>query len=151
AVDVGAFEGGVLRHIVRRAPRGRHIAFEPLPEKRAALVRRFPNVQILPHALSDQPGEAEYHHVVKSPAVSGLRRNTALREEELVETVRVPVETLDRTVPEDAPVAFLKIDVEVGELAVLRGGVAMLRRTNPVVVFESGTAAAWFGAGARDI
>src|SRR5712664_677777 len=33
ALDIGAFEGGMLRHILRAAPWGQHWAFEPLPDR----------------------------------------------------------------------------------------------------------------------
>ena len=41
-VDVGANVGAVLRHMVEFAPRGRHVAFEPLPELAALLAARVP-------------------------------------------------------------------------------------------------------------
>ena len=41
-IDIGAHTGGVLRDMVRCAPEGRHIAFEPLPELAAALGARVP-------------------------------------------------------------------------------------------------------------
>src|SRR5437868_6562966 len=45
-VDVGANVGDVLRDIVRCAPRGKHIAFEPLPDLQAQLCRDFPSVEV---------------------------------------------------------------------------------------------------------
>lgn len=138
AVDVGAFEGGMLRHIVRLAPNGRHWAFEPLPGKADRLRRTFPNVQVQPCALADSAGTAEYNWVVQAPALSGLRKRSDLTDDELVSKVSVQVETLDRVIPGDVPIAFVKVDVEGGELGVFRGGRDTLRRTRPVIVFECG-------------
>ncbi|HYC76703.1 MAG TPA: hypothetical protein VEI02_03645, partial [Planctomycetota bacterium] len=46
AVDVGCHEGAVLRRILRRAPRGKHVAFEPLPAYAARLRSEFPGVEV---------------------------------------------------------------------------------------------------------
>ncbi|HYQ89465.1 MAG TPA: FkbM family methyltransferase [Candidatus Binatia bacterium] len=137
AIDVGAFEGGMLKHIVRLAPGGRHLAFEPLPSRCGPLQRAFPNVHVFPYALGDAPGETTFQHVVRYPALSGLKRRIDLDPSEVVRGETVTVETLDRVVPE-GPVALVKIDVEGGELGVLRGGVGTLRRTRPVILFECG-------------
>ncbi len=138
AIDVGAFEGGMLKHIVRLAPAGSHLAFEPLPERCRELARAFPRVRVLSYALGDATGEAWFQHVVRYPALSGLKRRIDLDLSEAVREETVRVETLDRTVPDGFPVALVKIDVEGGELGVFRGGIATLRRTRPVVVFECG-------------
>lgn len=138
AIDVGAFEGGILKHIVRLAPGGNHLAFEPLPPLYERLRRAFPGVRVLPYALGEAPGETTFQHVVRYPALSGLRRRIDLDLSETVRAETVMVETLDRTVPESFPVALVKIDVEGGELGVFRGGIRTLRRTRPVIVFECG-------------
>lgn len=146
AVDIGAFEGGMLRHMTRLAPRGRHIAFEPLPGRAESLAGRFPRAQVLPYAVGDQPGEAEYVCVTAAPALSGLKARPDLPDPARVEVVRVRVETLDRVIPSDLPIALLKVDAEGGELGVFRGAAATLRRNRPVVVFECGLAASSYGA-----
>ncbi len=142
AVDVGAFEGGMLRHMIRLAPSGTHVAFEPVRERAEAIARRFPTATVHPVALGDAPGEATFHYVVSHPALSGLRRRSDLGAAEAVDERRVRVETLDRLMPPDQPVAFVKIDVEGGELGVFRGGVETFRRHRPVVVFECGLGSA---------
>jgi len=138
AIDVGAFEGGMLKHIVRLAPLGSHFAFEPLPPRYEQLRRAFPRVRVHPFALGEKPGEVTFQHVVRYPALSGLRRRIDLDPAEEIREERVTVETLDRVVPAGSPVAFVKIDVEGGELGVFQGGVETLRRTRPIIVFECG-------------
>jgi FkbM family methyltransferase len=138
AIDVGASEGGILSHIVRLAPAGSHMAFEPLPFQEERLRSTFPRVQVHGCALGATPGKATFQHVVRYPALSGLKRRVDLSPIEEVREIEVPVETLDRVVPEGFPIALVKIDVEGGELGVFRGGVVTLRRTRPVVVFECG-------------
>ena len=39
-LDIGSYRGDVLREMVRRAPLGHHIAWEPLPYMASALRRR---------------------------------------------------------------------------------------------------------------
>src|SRR4051794_584673 len=45
-IDVGANLGTVLGDMVRFAPRGRHVAYEPLPELAAQLASEFPQVDV---------------------------------------------------------------------------------------------------------
>jgi FkbM family methyltransferase len=152
AIDVGAFEGGMLKHIVRLAPLGSHIAFEPLPSRYEQLRRAFPRVRVHPCALGDKPGEVTFQHVVRYPALSGLKRRIDLDPSEEIRGERVTVETLDRILPEGFPVALVKIDVEGGELGVFRGGVETFRRTRPIIVFECGLGGAdTYGAEPEEI
>ena len=72
-LDIGAYRGGVLRDILRYAPHGRHLAFEPVPAQAAYLRQQFPDVTIHAVALSDTTGTAPFHHVVSRPTYSGLR------------------------------------------------------------------------------
>lgn len=140
AIDVGAHRGDVLRDIVRLAPHGRHVAYEPIPDMHRELTAAFPGVDVRAAALSDEPGETEFTYVRTSPAYSGLRERSYPGREEL-EKISVRVETLDGDLPADLAPAFLKIDVEGAELQVLRGGIELLARHRPVVVFEHGSGA----------
>ena len=128
ALDVGAFEGGMLKHMTRLAPRGRHMAFEPQPDRYERLRAEFPMVDVRPYAIGDEKGTVTFHCMDAHPALSGLsRRERDLSGERPLE-IRVPMETLDGTVPPDLPVHFVKIDVEGAELGVFRGGIDVLRR-----------------------
>lgn len=138
AVDVGAFEGSMLRHMLRFAPDARHYASEPIPRLCQRLRERFPGCEVVNAALGETRGTATFHEAVETPAMSGLRRRTDLPAETVVREIPVQVETLDHAIPPGAAVAFLKIDVEGGELGVLRGGRDTIRRCRPVIVFECG-------------
>ncbi|MBA3281155.1 MAG: FkbM family methyltransferase [Acidimicrobiia bacterium] len=144
AIDVGAHVGDILVRILAVSPGGTHVGFEPLPHLADTLRRRFPGVEIHDVALSDAEGEVEFHHVVDSPAFSGIRQRRLESDDALVQKISVRMARLDDMVPVDRPVAFLKIDVEGAELGVLRGGKELIRRHRPVTVFE-------FGLGASDI
>ncbi len=76
AIDVGAHSGAILREIVRVAPEGRHIAFEPLPRCIDLLRREFPQVDVREAALSDRNGTTSFIHVEQAPEYSGMRERT---------------------------------------------------------------------------
>jgi FkbM family methyltransferase len=138
-VDVGCYRGGILRRMVALAPYGRHFAFEPVPENYRYLTARFPTVHVFNLALADYHGDAVFQHVVGRPARSGLRRVTYPDPDQEIGEILVPVDTLDRVIPADTTIDFLKIDVEGAELQVLRGACAVIRRSRPVVMFECGS------------
>jgi FkbM family methyltransferase len=136
-VDVGAHDGGVLREIVRCAPQGRHIAYEPLPELAAALARDYPQVDVRNAALSDHDGDANFLHDRTEPMRSTLHAH-AFTNHGNTTSITVRVERLDGALPPGYVPTLVKIDVEGTEAQVLRGAVETLRRHRPVVVFEHG-------------
>jgi len=138
AVDVGAFEGGMLRHMLRFAPRAQHYAFEPIPRLGQQLRKRFPTCHVHTVALGARPGMETFHEVTRTPALSGLRRRVDLPAETPIREYSVRVDTLDHLIPDDLTVALVKIDVEGGEVGVLNGGRETIRRCRPVIVFECG-------------
>jgi FkbM family methyltransferase len=140
-VDVGAHTGTLLAEMVRCAPDGRHIAFEPLPGQAAHLRSAFPQVDVREMALSDQPGTSEYVHVATNPQLSGLRRRDYPGDERL-ERLTVTTARLDDILPADYAPALIKIDVEGAELLVMRGAERTLRTHRPIVCFEHGAGAA---------
>ncbi|OHV37815.1 MULTISPECIES: FkbM family methyltransferase [Pseudofrankia] len=143
-IDVGAHRGDVLRVMVHNAPRGQHMAFEPIPDFYEDLRAAYPSVVVRRAALSDQVGTSSFAYVRSRPAYSGLRERLPEGTEE-VEHIQVDVETLDDTVPADYSLTLLKIDVEGGEYGVLKGGLKLLTRSRPHVVFEFGSAAREYG------
>jgi FkbM family methyltransferase len=136
-VDVGCNRGDVLGELIRVAPAGRHIAYEPIPALAEDLRRRFPQAEIRNVALADTTGASTFQHVTDADGYSGLLRR-ALPPGAHVDEITVRVERLDDTLPDGFAPAFIKIDVEGGELAVLRGARDTIDRHRPIVVFESG-------------
>jgi FkbM family methyltransferase len=140
-IDVGANRGTVLEEMLRYAPRGRHLAFEPIPALAEATQRRFPEVDVRPVALGAEAGRAEFVHVVDHEYLSGLRdRTDGMRGP--TRALDVEVARLDDLVPEDYVPALIKIDVEGGERDVLLGARRTLATHKPVVAFEFGLGAA---------
>lgn len=135
-IDVGAHSGDVLEQIVRVAPDGHHVAFEPLPEQAESLRRRFPGVDVRESAAAAEAGESSFVRVTSNPQLSGLRdRGFA---QEVSERIPVRLERIDDIVDPDRRVSLLKVDVEGGELGVFEGAIELLRRDMPTVVFEHG-------------
>lgn len=143
-VDVGSHEGAVLREILRVAPQGRHIAYEPLPDFHTTLASEFPQVDVRGSALSNRRGEATFTHVRTRPGYSGFRARPYPGAEE-TETITVPVETLDESLPAGYVPALIKVDVEGAEEQVLEGAMRTIAEHKPIVVFEHGAAAKAYG------
>jgi FkbM family methyltransferase len=131
-VDVGCHRGAVLSAFCRLAPRGRHVAFEAIPEKVRFLQRKFPDVDVRGTALADRSGTVTFYVDQASAGYSGLARQRQASYQE----IEVPCARLDDVVPRDRRFDFMKIDVEGAELAVLRGAKDFLARDRPTVLFE---------------
>lgn len=140
-IDVGAHAGDVLSEMLRLAPAGRHLAYEPLPEMARSLAERFPQADVRAAALSDAAGESTFVHVLSNPAYSGLREREYPGRER-VQEIRVRTERLDDALPEGFVPAFIKVDVEGAELQVFRGARETIARHRPTIFFEHGKGAA---------
>jgi FkbM family methyltransferase len=135
-VDVGTNRGQVLREAVRVAPRGQHVAFEPLPDLAAELRHVFPAVDCRAIALGRRPEVAQFCHFTALDGWSGLRRSPQVSDRQgRPEYISVNVSTLDAELSGRQP-DVIKIDVEGAELEVLEGGRSLLEETAPLVIFE---------------
>lgn len=144
-IDVGCHQGDVLASMLRLAPLGIHHAFEPLPDLHSALVARYAGqstVHLHCCALGCESAVASFQHVISNPAYSGLRRRRYDRPDERIERIQVNVRQLDEVLAPTQRVDFIKIDIEGGELDMLRGAARTLARWQPVLVFEHGLGAA---------
>ena len=138
-VDVGANVGAITDRVCKLAPRGHHIAIEPLPELAVRLEQRHPEIDVHCCALSDTAGTRTFVREVDAPTRSGFRRQNGGDSP----TVEFPVEVrrLDDIVPADTGIDFIKIDVEGAEGEVLRGALRTIERCRPVIAFEHGASA----------
>jgi FkbM family methyltransferase len=150
-VDIGAHVGDFLTELVRIAPGGKHVAVEPIPPMADRLRAAFPQVAVHAAALSDSPGTTTFQWVRSNPAFSGLVRRDDLSTSEHIEPIKVRVECLDDLIPAGARVDLIKIDVEGGEVNVLRGASRVLRENRPWVIFEHGSACRVYGYTTSDI
>ena len=142
-VDVGANHGAfsiVASHLVGRG--GAVVAVEPQPHL-AALVRRSlaanaPETRTAVHALalSDRDGALDLHVPRGSSGSATLLDGVAT--DAAWDTIRVPVARLDDAVAwRDLPGrVVVKLDVEGGEAAVLRGARSFVEARRPALLIE---------------
>src|SRR2546430_14249901 len=110
-IDIGAHKGAALAEMVRVAPRGKHIAYEPLPFLHKYLVDHFLSVDVRLAAVSNEEGETSFTHVKNLPTHSGLR-DRSYPVKPRVEKMTVRTETLDGSLPAGYVPALIKMDVE---------------------------------------
>lgn len=132
AVDVGAnigFYTAWMAHLV--GPGGRVLAFEPSPDRFAALERTvvaadLAHVAIHPVALGAEPGHADL--VNPGGAANAGQGTLRLRVSAEMAGVQVPVSRLGDHLGDDEIVDFLKIDVEGYEEHVLAGARELFKK-----------------------
>jgi len=141
-IDVGAHKGEILKLFLKSAPNGRHIAFEPIPFLYEELKTRFTNrCSVFPFALGDESKETTFQLVKNAPAYSGiLKRKYAVKHPD-VQEISVLMTTIDYFLITTEKIRLIKIDVEGGEFAVLKGAEQRLRNDKPYVIFECGLGA----------
>jgi FkbM family methyltransferase len=135
-VDVGAHIG--FFSLIAAKYAGRVFAFEPSPRSYSYLQRNLAlnprlasHVQSFPLGLSDRTGVMRLYSSESQPDLASLQPisvTDALEEE-------VSVDSLD-VVLADEYISFLKIDVEGGEMAVLRGADKHIATDRPLVFLE---------------
>jgi len=144
--DVGAHEGDYAHCVHRHLSAARVTSFEILPAVAAKIRERgFGDdwFTLRTIGLSDQPGEVTVTCNPKFGTCSSIhpRLGDFWFQPDQVQTVSCDVTTIDALITEGlAPPAFIKIDVEGHEAAVLDGAQALLQSVNaPVAIqFEYG-------------
>ena len=154
-VDIGANRGATIAAARLFLPRAPIVAFEPNPLLGPIITARNPHdrgLTLNEVGLSDEPGRFElhvpYYKGVPFDGLASFRREEAatwLNSDRLlgfdpkhqeVRTFECKVSTLDafKLTP-----AFVKIDVQGLEPAVIRGGLATIERHWPVILMENNT------------
>ncbi|HUR40873.1 MAG TPA: FkbM family methyltransferase [Verrucomicrobiae bacterium] len=137
AVDVGANVGVFSIALAASVgATGKLLAVEPAAAT-AAMLRRtlkdgaMPQARVLQAALSDRAGRATLE-IGDSPELSALTEAPA----DGRRTEAVELQRLDDAAAGLGSVTFVKIDAEGHEVSVARGGERLLRRDEPLVMFE---------------
>ncbi len=134
--DVGAHLGSFLRLALRYAPHGRHFAFEASPSKAKWIKAQFPEVNVFSAAVTARAGVATFYEDQAYPANSSLNK---LRTGLSTKVVEVPTVTLDDALADVKRLDLLKLDIEGEELNALCGGLNVIKRLKPAIIFECGT------------
>jgi FkbM family methyltransferase len=139
-VDIGANIGfhSLFAASVTGA-RGRVLSFEPLPRLQQQLERSlkengFTQVMIEPVALGKASGVATLSLVEENIGASSLQNVAGDRA--VGGAVEVPVRTLDSYQDKLDRLDLIKIDIEGSEFEALKGGEAILRMYQPVIILE---------------
>lgn len=144
-IDIGCHKGEILDEIIRLAPGGKHLAFEPIPHLYNLLKTNFSNkASVYPYALSEKNGISTFNFVKNAPAYSGIHQRRYDIKNPEIEILEVELKRLDEIVPLDLKIDLIKIDVEGGELNVLKGGLETIKKYKPYIIFECGLGASDF-------
>jgi len=126
-VDVGAAAGTWTQRSLRHFPRARHLAIEPLHERRAALealCAAHANVELALAAAGEAPGAVVFN-------VAGDLDSSGIYGAESGSGRKVPVTTIDHEIARRAlpPPYFIKLDTHGFELPILSGARQTLEQT----------------------
>jgi FkbM family methyltransferase len=141
-IDVGTHEGSILDLLIQQSPQGFHYGFEPIPVLHETLTAKYAGndrVKLFALALADTSGKTSFNYVLSNPSYSGIKKRKYDRKKETDTIITVDMNLLDEVIlPLNQKIDFIKIDVEGGEMAVLKGATELMKRDRPVIVFECG-------------
>ena len=145
-LDIGAHLG---RHTVRFAdlvgPRGRIIAFEPLPHLAYRLRAELEGFECRGSASwrsANVSGRSSFVHVENSPGESGLERCLQSFAHPIRSTiVGCDASTVDEQCARLTELHYIKMDIEGGEIDCLRGARETIGRFRPLISVEYGAEA----------
>jgi FkbM family methyltransferase len=145
-IDVGASYGRVAGRLLRQFPAAKAWLFEPHPDYETVLTEASrKDTRLCPQflAVGDREGTATLNITASPGTTSLLNPNTTLTasyatEAKVIARREVPLVTLDAwaaRVP-DRPIELIKLDIQGGELAALRGARKLLTTTVCLVYTE---------------
>jgi FkbM family methyltransferase len=137
-VDIGANVGYYTLLAARRVGRdGRVIAFEPNPVSLKVLLLNTASaggaIQVYPFAVSDREGFLSLMRIVSIASTKRVSEEELRYPSDVVLTYAV---RLDDVLRDEPRIDVLKCDVDGHDYRAIRGGLATLARTHPVVFAE---------------
>jgi len=152
-IDVGCHKGEILTIMLKVAPMGTHYAFEPIPYLYNNLKIYFDGkATILPYALADKNGKSSFQLVKNALAYSGIKKRKYAVDSPDIEEINVELKKLDDVIPISSKIDFIKIDVEGAEFGVLKGGINLIKKDKPHIIFEFGLGASeYYGTKPDDL
>lgn len=136
-VDVGSHIGSIISAVQLYDEQVEIIGIEAIPDKVERLRKNFPSVQIYECAVGDSEGEVNFYIDTLQSGYSSLEKKTETHNQDYIKKIKVPLKTLDNLIPSDKKIGVIKIDTEGAELGVLRGGVKLISKNRPIIMFES--------------
>jgi FkbM family methyltransferase len=134
-VDIGCHIGSFLITLIKYCPRGKHTAVEASSSKSEWLVKKFPAVNVLRLAAGDANRSAVFNEHTMWSGVSRLQSGDVPAHG--TRSYEVKVRKLDDVLT--GRIDFIKLDIEGGELAALRGLKKTIERARPSLLFECGS------------
>lgn len=151
-VDVGANVGKYSIFVAKRYPKSKILAIEP--DERAFKVMQknielnnLKNIEIVRKAASDKIGKLEFfineensaRNSVYKEEIAGQSNYNDKNEKKDFNThkVSIPCTTLDEISKKSGKISLIKIDVQGAETAVLMGGLKVIKRDLPQILFEA--------------
>jgi FkbM family methyltransferase len=137
-VDIGANVGYYTLLAARRlGERGRVIAFEPNPDSlKVLLLNTLPKgdtIRVYPFAVSDREGFLSLMRIVSIASSKPVAEAELRYPSDVVVTYAV---RLDDVLRDEGRIDVLKCDIDGHDYRAIRGGLATLARTRPVVFAE---------------
>lgn len=139
-IDVGANNGLYCYYFQEFLSNPSIFAFEPIPSLYRKLTKWFDGIYISPIAISNVSGEATIH----IPFINNVKYETRAKLDMLKEhnetstkMIHIKTKSLDELFLEKLNrLDLIKIDIEGHELAALKGGEALIRKTHPILMVE---------------
>lgn len=143
-VDIGANQGFYTLLAAKKVSTlGRVFAFEPQPSelkklKKNIFINLLKNIIVEPLALGRAEGSTNMHVCLDGQASFSSLQAPSESVKARTKIIKVPITTLDKYIQKNgiSSIDFVKIDVEGGELDVLKGGTNMLKTLRPILMCE---------------
>ncbi len=156
-IDVGAHKGEVT-DLALKNNKGSCLLFEPIPSLYNKLESKYTGnkkVSVFNLALTNEKGETSFHYNHSNPAYSGILKREYPSDKDKVEEIKISTDSLDNIIngiKSVTGISLIKIDVEGGELNVIKGARETIRKHKPLVVFEHGLGASeYYGTKPEEI
>jgi len=134
-VDIGAYDADSTSHFARHLPNNQVLGFEPNPgpyQRGLQNIRDRRNVSLFNIGFSDRKGEADFY-VTKDNVSSSIHSIKVNPEFSFDRIIKVNMTTLDDFFEPYDDILLLKLDVQGGELKILKEGTETLKKTKLVL------------------
>jgi len=139
-LDIGANIGWCSLNLSKYVPKGRILAFEPIPKtynylKKNIEINGVRNIEKYNFGFSDKKGDFVLYYNPKLSAASSLQR---LHGDKEVVPIKCKLKKLDDFAKEKglSKIDFIKCDVEGAEILAIKGGLETIKKTLPVMFLE---------------